>query len=343
MPSTRATDSSAPARITQGELTELLETVSDLRSRLDAHGAATPSSHTVDPSRSKVRGPDPFDGKDPTGLRKFLLQLQLNFETYPNQFPDDKSKVVYAASHLQGRPLDWFHAYFVADDPHPILSDFARFTAELQLVFGETERFTTVGHRLCSLKQTGSIVSYLTEFRQLSTRIKLCELSLVILFHEGLQDSVKDELAKVELPDRLEPFIQLAVSISNRLRDRAQQRGLPVKPLLPRKNYPSAALTQPRAVLPASKDPIDAAPATAAPRSKDPNTARRAPRSLTEEEKAYRRKNNLCLYCGDGRHALRDCPTAPKWRPRPARSFEAMLVPGDDEEYPQGNEPAQLQ
>ena len=51
---------------------------------------------------SKVWEPDVFDGSDTRKLQAFLIQCQLNFNSKPQVFQTDASKVNYAISYLKG-------------------------------------------------------------------------------------------------------------------------------------------------------------------------------------------------------------------------------------------------
>ena len=106
--------------------------------------------------------------------------------------------------------------------------------------------------------------------------------------------------------------------------------------LMPTKNRAHTAL-KPKSTL--SPQSI-AAPTTddySGPRSTEPEANRPAFQKLTEQQKDYRRKNNLCMYCGIDGHVVRECPTRPKSRPRLARKTEIVSVA-----TPSGNELAQM-
>ena len=56
-----------------------------------------PSAPAPPPSTSttRIRSPDAFDGSNPNDLRPFLLQCQLIFNSYPQQYTTDSAKVFF--------------------------------------------------------------------------------------------------------------------------------------------------------------------------------------------------------------------------------------------------------
>ena len=68
-------------------------------------------------NRSKVWEPDVFDGSDTGKLWAFLIQCQLNFNSKPQAFQTDASKVNYVISYLKGTALDWFKHRLMGDNP----------------------------------------------------------------------------------------------------------------------------------------------------------------------------------------------------------------------------------
>jgi hypothetical protein len=251
-----------------------------------------------------------FNGEKPEQLSQLLAQLQSMFRIRAAEFPTERSKVDYVALHLDGDPLSWADTLYAQDEPSPLLDDFSLFARELESRFGPPIHVTA--ERFRDLRQTESVASYAAEFRRIASRLQWNHQSLVHMFFTGLKYPMKRELCREPLPDSLDEIISRAITLDN-----LQQHSTRLY-----------RATQPPGP-PSRREP----PARAAPAA-----ANAAPR-LTEEQKEYRRKNNLCLYCGDGRHYVSSCPAMSRGRARSARVSEATLVPDDF----QGNEPAQLQ
>ena len=60
-------------------------------------------------SNSEPKIPDPLIFKgDRADLLSFLTKCQLKFEEQPSQFGNDRAKVLYAGTCLEGTPFSWF-------------------------------------------------------------------------------------------------------------------------------------------------------------------------------------------------------------------------------------------
>jgi hypothetical protein len=283
---------------------ELQRTVEELQRRAISAQAAPTTSR---PDEVKARNPKPFDGEDPAQLHTFLIQVRLALALRPSEHPDDKTKILYAISYLEGGALSWAHPLFSRTDPPPYMSDFELFVEKLEQTFGDPELL--VSEQLRQLKQTRSVSKYSVDFRRLANRVDWNTASLVSQFYSGLKYPIKLELAKVKRPEELEELIAMAISLDNL--QQQQMAALNQMPYgqPPKKDY------RPRALLATSSG-----------------------QRLTEQQREFRRKNNLCLYCGGEGHIIRNCPTRPKGSPRPAHVSEVLMGP-----EPWGNVPAQSQ
>jgi hypothetical protein len=279
-----------------------------------------------------VREPEPFRGKPASQLSDFIAQLRLVYASQHAKFQRDEAKVIYAISYLRGTALNWAKPYLGVSNPPPWMSSFELFTAELTKQFGERNHRHRIYNHIDSLQQTGSAADYAIEFQQGATILNWADEPLIRIFYKGLKDAVKDELARTTVPDTLTAFIQLTIALDDRLHARHYQR------TAERDRELRSPRTAPRRRFPARVQP---APTTANVRESSPpeRTAfRPAYQPLTDEQKDYRRRNKLCMYCGDPSHAVINCPVCPS-RPRPARGAGATLAVA----RPQGNAPAQPQ
>ena len=340
--------SALQAQLAERSRTDVLERQ---LSALQAQLAERPRTDV--PARSeelKVIPPDPFNGKPASQLPGFLTQLRLVFATQPSQFQTDKFKVFYAASLLRGTAFSWIQPYLDMDHPPVWLSDFALFTAEITKIFGDPNLRISAARSLDHLRQTSSAAAYAAEFRRYATILNWEDEPLAHRFYQGLKDPIKDEIVRFGRPNQLEPLVQLAIDIDSRLYDRALERSLDIKPSpsAPKRNPPpyATARIQPappvRSVYAPRDAPRDPAPTTSGssgPRPVEAGSARPRFQRLTEEQKEHRRRNNLCMYCGDSDHIVDRCPVRPKIPFRPARASEATFA--DPE--PLGNVPAQWQ
>jgi hypothetical protein len=208
------------------------------------------------------------------------------------------------------------------DNPPAWMDNFSLFAAEITKVFGDPDVIGSATRSLRKLRQTGSVASYASEFRRHSTLLSWGEQALVSQFYDGLKGSIKDELARVERPTELRALIDLATRIDTRLYERSLERGDMPRPSIP------APRQHPRG---------PAAPTTTTSFKANPAQRpvfRRPFQRLSEEQKDYRRKNNLCMYCGAQEHAVHECPIRPKDPHRPAPEARAAdstaRSPGND-------------
>jgi retrotransposon gag protein len=246
----------------------------------------------------KVRKPTPFDGTNASQLPEFLAQVHVAFKARPFEHPTEEDKVWYAVSFLEGPALSFFEPYMHMDELPAEMDSYPLFVDQLRKAFGDPDLRGKVSHQLRQLRQTGSAAVYAAEFRRLARQLNWENENLVGQFFDGLKDEVQLELARTDYPEELGPLILHAVRVDN-LQQRLRSRRALTKTTLP--------ITSPG-------------------------------QRLTEPQKEYRRKNNLCLYCGDAGHMIRTCPARPKGPSTSARLSEAVLVTSES----QGNGSAQL-
>ena len=67
----------------------------------------TPRTHVLE---LKIPDPPMFNG-DRKELLPFLTKCQLKFEGQPSRFPNERSKVLYAGTQLEGPAFNWFQPY----------------------------------------------------------------------------------------------------------------------------------------------------------------------------------------------------------------------------------------
>src|SRR5258708_4145669 len=78
--------------------------------------ASTPPAPPSTPA-TRIRLPDAFDRSNPDDLRPFLLQCQLTFNSYPQHYASDSSKVFFVISYLKKSMLEWFEIGVMESDP----------------------------------------------------------------------------------------------------------------------------------------------------------------------------------------------------------------------------------
>jgi hypothetical protein len=316
-----------PATAAAREKNRLEQAINELAARLEEVSTSRAGS-------SKGQKPNPFDGKVASQLPEFLFQMRITFEARTSDFPTDKSKILYAASFLRGLALAYVEPYFDKRDSTPWMNDFALFAKELTRVFGDPDRRGNETYKLRHLKQTGSASAYAAEFQRLACRLAWNDEALVSQFFDGLKDAVQDELIKIEYPEKLNEIIPLAIRIDNLQHHRASRRSQQAKHQTPmqRRHQPAYVTSKPRPFFPNQPAPAPAMPATAnsGPRPMELGATRTAYPRLTEKQREYRRKNNLCMYCGEPGHVVHECPVRPKPRPRHAHIAGVTAIGAHD-------------
>ncbi|KAI4887347.1 hypothetical protein NFI96_002626 [Prochilodus magdalenae] len=156
-----------------------------------------------------------FDG-DPERCRGFLLQCSLVFERQPSRFPTERARVAYIMALLTGRALTW--ATPLWEQRSDSCSSVAQFSEAMHRTFFNPEGGRAAAPWLLRLRQGARSASdYAIDFRTLGSESGWNEEALMALFHQGLNERLKDELATRDLPSTLE-------AMDNRLRERERSR-----------------------------------------------------------------------------------------------------------------------
>jgi hypothetical protein len=283
----------------------------------------------------------PFHGRPGSNPADFLDQLRFAFQQSSLGLGPEENKVRCAISCLRDKAREWIQPFRQMSPPPAWLSDFDLFAAELTNRFGNPHRSRNPSARLRSLKQTGSVADYATEFRQCAAALNWADPPLIDIFYDGLKGEVKRELIRAPYPTDLESCIQQAIDADTCLQELYMEQPRASRPA---NQHPKKPRPHPQGhAAPSTPTPSRDSPPVAArhpdTRPQQRSTTRPRTRKLTEEEKEHRRQNDLCIYCGSSEHIIRDCPSCPTSRPRPALASQATVPAAD----PQGNSLAQLQ
>ncbi|GAA5971619.1 hypothetical protein JCM3765_001266 [Sporobolomyces pararoseus] len=272
----------------------------------------------------KMKTPDTFDGgRDFSGhkVSNFLSQCQLYIDN-TSAFTSDDQKIRFAASYLRGEAYTWISSYLALDDDekskdvHAWLSSWKLFKEKLQTTFGDPDKEATESRKLYSLRQTTSAAAYAAEFRRLSLSTGWNDEALRFHFVQGLRENIKDEFARIDVPETFDECVEKAITIDNRYYVRAKERREPLKNSTPLFSTPLRTLARPPTSFPRSTTSYNSRPPTTfsvrpedrmqvdASRNQSFNS-RRGP--LTQAEKDYRRLHNLCSFCGKSGHYADTC------------------------------------
>jgi hypothetical protein len=189
-------------------------------------------------SRLKVSAPEAYDGT-PVTLQGFLTQLRAYHRYNMYDFPDEERKVLHAAHLLKGSALDWFEPTLRdysenaeadrEDGTNRVFGSFSHFAEDLQKTFGNPDEKRSAERKLEILKQKGSASEYASKFRQVTSKLDWEDENLMAWFYRGLKEEVKDDLAREKRPDDFADYVEMAVSIDNRLYERRMEKRTPGK------------------------------------------------------------------------------------------------------------------
>jgi hypothetical protein len=330
MPSTRSQEGAPATTNPEVDLAKIQETMKAMQAQIAAltaaqskhalpvdNSALSQLSTAINPREVPVQTPETYNGESPYKLRQFLGQVDMYVNARRSLFPDDKAKILFVKTLLRGKALTWVLPYNnISEEPPAWMTDFDLFVKEITRVFGDPNFERDMTERFFHLRQTSSVSSYAVEFRHLASLLGRKEQApLVAQFYQGLKDPIKDMMALQDEPTTLDTMVELALKIDarwqsrNKIQFRANKSAVrPNKSSFP--PVPAAA----------------SAPTDVNPR---PRVARFVPRPLTQEERDHRRKNNLCMYCGEEGHFTGNCPKSSLRPARPAKSAPTDVKSGN--------------
>ena len=264
-------------------LTALVESMqAEIHTLRSQSTSGTPAPTVISsnlPKEPQVSAPEPFTGTE--DLRIYLQQCELCFDLQPSRFPTDYQKVGLILSYLRGPAAKWARPYLSNKD-HELRNDLSKFTKAIEEAYGDPDYALRAASEIRALKQAGgSVAKYATKFQSIASSLSWNDDALCSQFYEGLKDTVKDELAK-DPPKTLRQFIVTATRIDNRQFERrsgTSNQNVVTKQITATETKPA----RPKS-MPTDESWPDAS------------------------EKARRKANGLCYYCGDPEHSQKSCP-----------------------------------
>jgi Retrotransposon gag protein len=246
--------------------------------------------------------PEPFsDGAE--NLRAFLGQCKRTFKLYPSSFEVEERKVLWASSYLRGPARQWFQSIDERDDD-PRTTDFALFSQALTELYGTPVSVRVNACKLTDLRQTSTVAKYAAEFDALAYNLTWGDGGYRDQFYMGLKENIKDLLMEIGYDTMsFAELKSLAIQKDQMLQKRKSERAL--------------ARAAPTGMT--SSDELSRGPENYS------GIFRR--RGLPESERARRRREGLCHYCGASEHQVDNCPSRSRIkRPRLAATAESGNV-----------------
>src|SRR6266481_9220171 len=191
------------APVSRTSPTDSGEILQQLVQALSLLGQAPPTSTPPTPSptpTTHIRSPDAFDRSNLDDLQPFLLQCQLAFNSYPQHYASDSSKVFFAISYLKKSMLEWFKIGVMESDPRLAptwCASWPEFLSEICTHFGPSNPTGTAEIKLhhLSMQYDSRISEYLVRFNTLASRVYWGDAALQFQFYDGLPERLKEKVA----------------------------------------------------------------------------------------------------------------------------------------------------
>ena len=274
-------------------------------------------------NRSKVQELDVFDGSDTRKLWAFFVQCQLNFNSKPQAFQTNASKVNYAISYLKGTMLDWFKLGLMSDNPLDWISNYSKFTSKLKHNFGphnpkgDTENVL----KALQMKDNQRMVKYLVDFNCLTAWVTWGDSTLWHQLYKGLLNQIKDNVSWIRKPSTLSGMCQLIQQINACYWEcqseisweskKSNNKSGNQKSNKSSNSASSSSKNQPSDNKSTSSSNKSPNPDLSSPsrQNKKPNLSNKLRKDgkLTSEEHAHWFANNLCMFCKNAGHKVSKC------------------------------------
>jgi hypothetical protein len=284
-----------------------ISSVMELVTQLAAQVTRTPAEATT--PKPKISTPEKYEGGR-NELRAFLTNIDLYCGF--NGVPNEQEKILMASMHMKGRAAAWMQPYVEdyvehqvtrgsKEETRKLFNSWPSFKEEMGRIFGEVDAENQAEKSITRLKQTKSVSSYTSEFKQLQAKIDWDDAALRTTFENGLKEQIKDSLVYHEKPATLHELVELATRIDNRLWERSQQKqkssvGVP-NTSRNRERTKQVKIDRDGDIV--MTDKIQ--PKSNQKRYNNNN-------GLSKEERQKRYDKNACLRCGEEGHFRRDCP-----------------------------------
>ncbi|XP_054624868.1 retrotransposon-derived protein PEG10 isoform X1 [Dunckerocampus dactyliophorus] len=265
------------------------------------NGAAAYAPVPNQPHEPNIPHPSRFSG-DSDSCNQFLHQCSLVFDQQPTTYSSDQSKVAFIMSLLSGRAATW--AMVASTSMPAIRTSLPMFLEEIRRVFHHPIRGMEAASQLLDMKQRGRpVADFSIDFRVLAVESGYPDTVLRSIFRKALDAHIKDELVAKDNTTSLNGLINLAIELENRMKERVREyakEGYYGRVSIPtRIPFPPPEGQTPE---PGIGDAVAAPPEV---------PMQLGGRRLAAEERARRRKLDLCLYCGNPGHRLLQCPIRP--------------------------------
>lgn len=282
--------------------------------------ASTPRSY----KEPKINSPAPFKGNK-SESEEFILKCQSVFDICHRTYPDDRTQLAFVFNLLQGDAYQWIKpALLSAIKPAYVLT-WKDFQLEFLKNFSDSDVKETSRQKLKALKQSGPATSYATDFKKYSMYLSWGDEALRQAFFDGLKLDVQDRLLSPHRFATLQDLVDSAIEWDNLLFQRRRAHNSSSR--TSRLNTDQQSSTRPSSFT--SSKTVQTSTNGPWPMEVDAAQPRKP---LTQAEKDYRKKNDLCMYCGKPGHQVENC------RSKPTKSKVSVV---QDKKTSENDEPRQ--
>lgn len=324
-------------KIADGSIELLSDTdITNLQQLLSSLSLNSPANPTA--REPKVNDPRPFSGvnADNQGsnhLENFITQLNMVFRLQASRYPDDLSKVFYAASFMKDLAFEWVQPYIAAvgtKDEHPLVNNYSIFCQALRKMFGNITLVSEAENRVMRSKQGNKTAAeFTTEFKRYAVLTEFNEPALFWAYRNNINTSLQDELIVRDTPTNLSDYQDLVINLDLLLRERKGNKDSRLNRKSFNKNRPDNAHNFSRFDRQSSStakpvqhnhyhnnsDNDDVRPMeidnASNSRGNNSKKGKKKFAPLSESEKQRRRDLNLCSYCGNPNHDIDGCTVKP--------------------------------
>ncbi|KAJ3531721.1 hypothetical protein NMY22_g8032 [Coprinellus aureogranulatus] len=207
----------------------------------------------------------------------------------------------YTVTVGDGSPGSWYRTVEIRNRETGLLDNYPAFVTAFRKHFETPDLYADALRKLQDLMQTDSAATFTSRFEELSARLDWTDQTKIEEYWRRLKETVQDTLVNRRaryFTQRFDEFSRECISIDNeltQLRLNRQSRPSTFSPSSPLVSQSLPHLNQP----PSSSASNDVVPMEIDAITKAP---------LSVEEKARRRRLDLCFSCGKGKHHAADCP-----------------------------------
>ncbi|KAG2214551.1 hypothetical protein INT46_003101 [Mucor plumbeus] len=269
----------------------------------------------------KVNDPTVYTGVNIEGsnsLENFITQLDMVFRLQPSRFPDDISKVFYAASYMKDIAFKWIQPYIASvgtSSESPITRSYILFCDALRKMFGDVTLVSDAENKVMRMKQGAKTASeYTTEFKRYAVLTEFNEAALFWAYRNNINAQLQDELIVRSTPSNLQDYQDLVINLDLLMRERKCNKDFRNKK--PYNNKPMHFQQRPPLYQQIKQhqhsDNDDVRPMeidNTFRNQRKKNKKKYVP--LTEAEKQRRNDLGLCVYCGSSDHDIENYNVKP--------------------------------